>query len=152
MWNTVKVNGEAVAPEYTDQAGQQIFATERYADILETVLVEHDTAGDVSCTVCGEVWGADDDHEEAARELCSQGETGEETHVVEPAPLAWFEEARVFLSESDESVRVQITVKGKRFAITVHHAANVGENGSLVLTLPGTSGTREVDGVTIIAD
>jgi hypothetical protein len=152
MWNTVKVNGEAVAPEHKDQFGQQIFATELYADVLETVVVEHDTAGVISCTVCGECWDLNDDHDEAARELCPQGDTGEEVHVLAPAPLTWFEEARVSVNEGDESVRVQITASGKRFAITVHYAENVGEHGSLVLTLPGTSGTREVDGVTVIAD
>lgn len=151
MWSIVEINGESAGiavdnGPYRDRTVD----TETFNEDMDSVKLVNGTAGDVVCTNCGERWGADDDHDEAATAECPDGEDGA-THELQPDHLSWFEEAVVRVREADEEVSVELTVKGKRFRIGVHYAENV-DGGSLVLSKPGTSGTREVDGYTVIGD
>lgn len=128
------------------------------------VRVIHSTSGDFVCKHCRETWNEqDEDIEDVATQECSDRvcedpececdlSTDHGTHELEPAPMSWFEEATIKVDQAQEEVAVSFEVSGKRFRIGVHYAANVGENGSLVLSLPGTSGTREVDGRIVVAD
>lgn len=158
MWSIVQING--------DQAGiavdngphrDRTVDTETFTEDLETVKLVNETAGDVVCSYCGERWGVDDDHDEAAAEQCPEAEDNV-AHDLVPDHLSWFEEAAVRVRDADEEVSVELVVKGKRFRIGVHFASgivmpgDVQPTGALVLSLPGTSGTRDIDGVTVVAD
>jgi hypothetical protein len=156
-WMNVEINGETAATKVSDTYPHDLMP-EIHADVLETVKVFHTTAGDFMCKYCNESWNdTNEDRDEISGQECPQHEsetspTGYGTHELEDASLSWFEEATVRVDDKQNEVSVAIEVNGKRFRISVHYAENIGEGGSLVLTLPGTSGTREVDGCTVVAD
>jgi len=151
MWSIVHINGETAGiavdnGPYRDRTVD----TESFNEDLDSVKLVNGTAGDVVCKHCGERWGVDEDHDEAVREECPDSEN-EGMHELSADHLSWFEEARITVRDADEEVAVELHVMGKRFRLGVHFAENV-DGGSLVLSLPGTSGTRTVDGYTVIAD
>lgn len=149
MWSIVEINGENAGIEGKDQYGSPVVDRESFAEDLDSVKLINGTAGDVVCKNCGERW--DSTQEAPTDEECPDGEDDEATHELSADHLAWFDEAVVRVRDAEEEVSVELHVKGKRFRIGVHFAKNV-DGGSLVLSLPGTSGTREVDGVTVVAD
>jgi hypothetical protein len=159
-WMSVEIDGERAGVERKDQYGQTVCSGEVFAEDLEAVKVIHATAGDFSCKHCGERWNeGDEDRDTIAENVCPDNicddencECEEHTHELEDAPMTWFEEAAIRVDHAQEEVSVSFEVNGKRFRMGVHFAENVGEGGSLVLSLPGTSGTRDVDGVTVVAD
>lgn len=151
-WMSVEIDGKRAGVEGKDQYGQPVLDSETFAEDLETVKVIHATAGDFGCKHCGERSNESDvDRDEISREVCPKGEDGA-THELEDAPMTWFEEATIKVDQVHDEVSVALIVNGKRFRMGVHFAENVGESGSLVLSFPGTSGTREVDGCTVVAD
>jgi hypothetical protein len=156
---TVQIDGDTAATRISE-GYPPVLAPEYYAEDLETVRVVHATSGDFSCKHCGERWSTqDEDRDEVAAQVCPQNvcedpqcECGEHTHELEDAPMTWFEEATIKVDQRREEVSVSFEVNGKRFRMGVHYAANVDEGGSLVLSFPGTSGTRELAGRTVVAD
>lgn len=147
MWITGEINGETVGTRITemhnfgpgralDAAEGAVVNTETYADVFETMGVRNDTGDDVMCKHCGDVISAEDKH--AYEDDVCRGKDSD-THEWGPGPYAWFDEARVSLNEGpgDEAVTATLKVKGKRFRITVY----LGEDGRLMITQNGTSGT-----------
>jgi hypothetical protein len=161
-WMSVEIDGERAGVERKDSFGQIMCSSEVFAEDLETTKVIHATSGDFSCKHCGERWNEqDEDRDDVAAEVCPQNvcedpecECGEHTHELEDAPMTWFEEAAIKVDQRQEEVSVSFEVNGKRFRMGVHYAANIGRDGTgaLVLSFPGTSGTREVNGCTVVAD
>jgi len=151
-WLAVEIDGETAGVGREGRLGEQVLTTDRFAEDLETVKVIHATAGDFSCKHCGERWNDEtDDIEEGSRELCEDNvcedpkcECTEHTHELESAPMSWFEEAAVRIDHEQEEVSVSIKVNGKRFVISAWYAENI-DGGSLMVRVPGTSGTRPVD-------
>lgn len=151
MWSTVEINGEnaGIAVDNGPFRDRTV-DTETFNEDLETVKLTNATSGDVVCRNCGERWGVNEDHDEAAQEECPDSED-EGAHDLTPDHLSWFEEARINVRDAEQEVAVELYVNGKRFRLGVHFAESV-DGGSLVLSVPGTSGTREVDGYTVVAN
>lgn len=168
-WMTVQIDGDTAATRISE-GYPPVLVPEYYAEDLADVRVIHATSGDFSCKHCGERWNAqDEDRDEVAAQECPErlacdpvgcmcDETTEHdpngTHELDDAPMTWFENASIKVDQVQEEVSVSFEVNGKRFRMGVHYVADITRDGggALVLSFPGTSGTRELAGCTVVAD
>lgn len=146
MWMNVQINGETAGSHLSkDMHGEPVIAPEYHADILETVTVENGDPGGVTCSVCDENFEDESDAEgqecpEAAN-LCTDPECPCDdstdhppVHTIKDTSLSWFTEARIGVSEEDDSVRVNISTGASTLEMTMARL----DSGEIVLYLPET--------------